>query len=453
MSKQEHTSPKHTITKILSVAASIVATIFFVQKNSKRLQKATKQTVKNVTKASKKINKQVTKAEGRVKKSFKELFKDFAIPHEGNNHRPKGLQPKALASYVVVVVMVKLLITGALFVAYPNHAQLANRIADDVLTLTNQERTEAGLDPYSYNPTLEAAAKAKVTDMVEKQYFAHISPDGAYPWQWIDKDNYNYAYMGENLAMDFSSAEIVHSAFMNSPSHRDNILHEKYTDIGIAVLPGELHGKETIFLAQFFGKPIENAAPVAVATQIEEPEIIKNIPQEQVVDQTSEKPDELAQEPQPAADFEPSDDPIISDTETESAELLEITDSQLPEQPIVREPAAVVAELIFNDSVVQATSATTTIVGQLSTTDTPSGAQLVVVEHNNLSLGLTDLLINWSRNFTLLMLFLVSSLLLVNILIKVQVQHTRTIVHCLLVVAIITSVLFVRIHLLEKLVF
>ena len=74
---------------------------------------------------------------------------------------------------------------------------------------------------------MSASALAKAEDMAINNYFAHYSPNGKKPWDWINRDNYAYLFVGENLAINFTSAEAVHEALMNSPTHRQNILNEK----------------------------------------------------------------------------------------------------------------------------------------------------------------------------------------------------------------------------------
>ena len=63
-----------------------------------------------------------------------------------------------------------------------------------------------------------------------------------YPGARCDVESYDYSYAGENLAMDFHSAEKMEDAWMKSPTHRANILNEKYKDIGVAVKAGNQHG-------------------------------------------------------------------------------------------------------------------------------------------------------------------------------------------------------------------
>ena len=189
----------------------------------------------------------------------KKNLKDFFIPNEGNGHKPHSLRPKSLAAYLIVAIAIKLLGTGFLFFVYPNKAEMSRIVSDEVITLVNKERKENGLNKLRVDPVLSKIALLKGEDMLRRGYFAHDTPDGRRPWEWIAKEEYNYVYAGENLAMDFSSAELIHKAFMKSPKHRKNILNDKYLDIGVAVVSGEILGHESDILIQFFGRKRSDA--------------------------------------------------------------------------------------------------------------------------------------------------------------------------------------------------
>jgi hypothetical protein len=129
---------------------------------------------------------------------------------------------------------------------------------ENVVNLTNQSRGESGEQVLSVNSKLSAAAEAKAEDMISKNYFSHTSPAGVTPWRWIEKENYEYNYAGENLAMDFHSAEKMEEAWMASPTHRANIMNEKYSDIGVAVKEGLINGHDTILAVVMFGSGDKN---------------------------------------------------------------------------------------------------------------------------------------------------------------------------------------------------
>ena len=138
-----------------------------------------------------------------------------------------------------------------------------------LVDLTNSDRLENNLFVLNVNPLLEKAAQMKAEDMAEKGYFSHNSPIGKTPWEWLDEVNYKFAYAGENLAVNFSDSKDIDKAWMNSLSHRENILNEHFTEIGIAAARGWYKDKESIFVVQFFGRPaktkvISTAASLAL---------------------------------------------------------------------------------------------------------------------------------------------------------------------------------------------
>ena len=104
-----------------------------------------------------------------------------------------------------------------------------------ILEQTTADRQEHGYEPLTLDQELSAAARAKLADMVARDYFAHVSPDGETIWPLIEKAGYCYVYAGENLAGDFLDEEEQQQAWMDSPTHRANILSPFYEDIGLAV--------------------------------------------------------------------------------------------------------------------------------------------------------------------------------------------------------------------------
>lgn len=122
-----------------------------------------------------------------------------------------------------------------------------------LIELTNQERIARGLKPLKYNPELRNAAQAKAADILNKDYFDHVSPQGKTPWQFIDQSGYSYRKAGENLAIDFTTVEGPVAGWMNSPSHRANVLKADYEEVGIAEVTGDFNGRETTVVVQMFG--------------------------------------------------------------------------------------------------------------------------------------------------------------------------------------------------------
>lgn len=131
---------------------------------------------------------------------------------------------------------------------------LASQITvDNIIKYVNESRESQGLYPLSENEKLNEAAQKKLNDMIENKYFSHTSPAGVEPWHWFSETGYDYKYAGENLAINFETAEAQHKAWMKSPTHRKNILNTDYREIGVAVGAGEIGGETAIITVQEFG--------------------------------------------------------------------------------------------------------------------------------------------------------------------------------------------------------
>ncbi|RJR31308.1 CAP domain-containing protein [Candidatus Parcubacteria bacterium] len=185
----------------------------------------------------------------RLKRQFKNNF----IPHQENNHWPHFFKPRRLFGYALLILFLKSLTVGLLFAYYPSPAEMANIVTDKIIEMANSDRLKNDIEPLQADRLLTVFAQEKANDMLQREYFSHDTPEGKKPWQWIDRKKYDYVYAGENLAMDFTSAELIHNAFMKSPGHRKNILNPKYKDIGVAVASGMMNGRQTDILVQFFG--------------------------------------------------------------------------------------------------------------------------------------------------------------------------------------------------------
>jgi uncharacterized protein YkwD len=127
--------------------------------------------------------------------------------------------------------------------------------APNVVKQTNDVRMKNGIARLTLDPLLTRAAQAKAEDMAARGYFAHKTPDGRMPWDWIESVGYQFLAAAENLAVGYPTDADLISAWMESEGHRHNLLNQRYTDIGIGVARGKYKGQDTIFVVQMFGKP------------------------------------------------------------------------------------------------------------------------------------------------------------------------------------------------------
>lgn len=135
--------------------------------------------------------------------------------------------------------------------------------ANDLLAKTNNQRLRNKKQPLHLNPQLNQAAQSKATDMTERNYWSHNTPEGKTPWTFIDITTYRYKKAGENLAYGFDNNTDVVVGWMNSPTHRENLLDNSYQDVGFGIANSTNYqnsGPETIVVA-IYGMP--ETAPIA----------------------------------------------------------------------------------------------------------------------------------------------------------------------------------------------
>lgn len=190
--------------------------------------------------------------------------KKILIPHEGNDYKPHMLRPKGFGVTATVILLVFLLsVTQLGFLS--STGWLSAILPNVLIDQANASREVYSVPGLNYNPVLQQAAQLKANDMASKGYFSHNSPNGTTPWHWFREAGYDFIYAGENLAVNFVDSGPVHTAWMNSPGHRDNILNGNFTEIGIATAEGVYEGRSTIFVVELFGQPVPRFDFVASA--------------------------------------------------------------------------------------------------------------------------------------------------------------------------------------------
>jgi len=127
-----------------------------------------------------------------------------------------------------------------------------NQMAREVLRLTNQERSKSGLSTLAWNDALALAGADHCQDMIDRNYFAHESPDGSNPGSRGTAAGYQWQLIGENIAAGQETPQAVVQGWMNSKDHRENILRAEFKDLGVG-LRAAPDGR--IYWAQEFGTP------------------------------------------------------------------------------------------------------------------------------------------------------------------------------------------------------
>ena len=200
-------------------------------------------------------------------------LRHFFFPNHTNNFKAKALHVDFFLLYALVFLAIGL-VSHAFYRLDPNILGFATDIrVDQLLKLTNQKRAVAGEPALKLNNQLSQAAVAKANYMFAHNFWAHNAPDGTTPWDFINHAGYVYTIAGENLAKNFSNSEGVVDAWMNSASHRENLLRNQYEEIGFAVVNGVLNGEETTLVVQMFGKSLATA-PTSQLAQASPPPLL-----------------------------------------------------------------------------------------------------------------------------------------------------------------------------------
>jgi uncharacterized protein YkwD len=117
-----------------------------------------------------------------------------------------------------------------------------NDLEAAILNIINTIRVSNGLGALSPNQTLTDLARLRSQDMITRNYFSHYTPDGKNIKHIFAEYGVTYINFGENLGRSNPASsgtpEAFGNAWMNSPSHRDNMLKEYYRLIGVGVIDG-----------------------------------------------------------------------------------------------------------------------------------------------------------------------------------------------------------------------
>ncbi|DBA05299.1 TPA: hypothetical protein N0F65_007461 [Lagenidium giganteum] len=126
-----------------------------------------------------------------------------------------------------------------------------NAFQDELLAAVNAERQKAGLKPLCPNDKLQKAAQLHSEDQASHNFMSHTGSDGSSMTDRINRQNFKWSNLGENVAAGQQDVKSVMEAWMNSSGHRANILGNfKFFGCGMAKNPNSQY---KIYWTQDFG--------------------------------------------------------------------------------------------------------------------------------------------------------------------------------------------------------
>ena len=141
--------------------------------------------------------------------------------------------------------------------------------SESLLIETNHHRASNQLGELKLSEALQQAAQKKAEDMAARDYWDHKTPEGSEPWALLRDAGYGYAAAGENLAYGFSASSEVLGAWMQSETHKANVLGS-YREVGFGVVHTEQYqGGENTIVVALYAEPGASAPDIAAAaTQV-----------------------------------------------------------------------------------------------------------------------------------------------------------------------------------------
>jgi len=396
------------------------------------------------------------------------LFKDYFIPSDTNDNRPKILRPKQLTIIAILLIILKVSLIGYLFSVYQGTAEMSETTISQLLILTNESRVASGALPVELNPILNQAAQSKAEDMLINNYFSHTSPDGRKPWNFVNRSAYPYLLVGENLGMNFIAASDVHAALMASPSHQKNLLNPKYTDVGLAVVNGELNGENTNILVEIFAYKKEATETIAITPTAPGADTFTAVVVDSEVLTVEDKPEVIAEIiPLLTAGTEtPNSEPVssptteiivASETETKVDVLAQVQGVMMPvlstmqlpvEEPNntlqtinnVNENGVGLVPIPVSTTEIRPELIETPVEDLLSVEELP--AEPIIIDTNSSpEISRAGMILKVSKLlYVFFLVFLIISLL-INIFVRITVQHKSVIMQTVLLIILLVALI------------
>ena len=187
----------------------------------------------------------------------------------------RTLQP---SSYLLIVIVVLLSLTTSPLPAKAQQVESADLFFYEVqmIHLINLERRAVGLGPLRWNRELTDSARDFALDVVTNQptgFCGHIDSQGRAPGERIRLAGFvRLGAWAENAVCSYTTPSAAVRAWMNSASHRDNLLDVRFREAaaGYALSPTN-RGYIAVDLAvdpQYAPVIIDNEAPSTTSRQV-----------------------------------------------------------------------------------------------------------------------------------------------------------------------------------------
>jgi len=106
---------------------------------------------------------------------------------------------------------------------------------EQIFELTNIHRYHHDSPPLIKDDKASEVALLHSKDMNKNNYFSHYSQDGSGLKERLERKEVYYISAGENIAAQHTDAPATVEGWLNSKGHREALLNESYTHLGVGV--------------------------------------------------------------------------------------------------------------------------------------------------------------------------------------------------------------------------
>lgn len=182
------------------------------------------------------------------------------------NISKKDYKAYLVSRKIVLMLAVAVILSANFFVGISEKNIVSASGGEDIINVNNLlrehnlERVNNNLKPLKLNNNLALSATEKANVMIETECWSHYCPENVPPWDYIQKQGYTYRLAGENLAEGFFDVDSVMKAWLDSKTHKENILKPEYEEIGFGIVRGNFKGLENnLVIVVHFGTQNQQA--------------------------------------------------------------------------------------------------------------------------------------------------------------------------------------------------
>lgn len=188
-------------------------------------------------------------------------IRDFFVPTSRNNFKAILLRSESIA-----LITLLMFVFDSLIGILPSTMTSAQLDMNSLVYLHNKERTQVGINTLELNSLLVSSATNKANAMLDSDCWDHYCPPGVSPWTFFNQVGYKYIHAGENLGEGFTDNSSLMRAWMNSPTHKANVIKPEYLEFGLGFATGNYQGQDDNTIAVVHFGTREQSIPAPTLT-------------------------------------------------------------------------------------------------------------------------------------------------------------------------------------------